>query len=232
MPRDSGDDKPGPSWNPLVGGRRGRATSADRRTYVWISGWAVCPAAFHALVAERFPHAEHTVYPPDPDADLAALTANCDRIGGYSLGAFLLLEAAAQRPFPQPTALLAPFFSFLDRDGQPDPRRRVQVRHLTRQLQQEPLEALRGFADHTGLHGLVPPDGLPYAADLLDRGLATLARRRLEPIWPERTIGVIGQNDPVVDVASLAAASNNVLVVTGADHHPVPLLDALAPTWI
>jgi hypothetical protein len=193
------------------------------RRWLWIGGWGVAPEWFGALARAAYPSFDHVVVPPAPGPIAAVDWPACERIGGYSLGALLLLKNAAL--VPSPALLLAPFFAYPAEAGLGGKIRQAQIRYLARWLRREPSAALADFHHRAGLAS-APSDRLPYPLEDLLWGLTQLADVRLSPQLPAGWNGFIGDRDPLLDGHVLAAAAPGLTIVTGAGHHPEALLQA------
>lgn len=193
----------------------------------WISGWAVGEAWFHDRVRCIWPEATHVVVPPSEDA-LSRLEAEGGFavVGGYSLGAHLLLaQAARASALAAQVVLLAPIFGFAREDGLGGLSGRTHVRYLRRWLRVDPAAALRDFYLRAGLD--IPIENEPET-DGLDWGLEVLERSRVEPPAPEGWQLYCGDVDDLLDAATLRAMSPGLVTVPGAGHHPGELLRVAA----
>ncbi|MFH1499295.1 MAG: alpha/beta fold hydrolase [Verrucomicrobiota bacterium] len=193
----------------------------------WINGWAVGEAWFHERVRQIWPEAEHVVVAAGADA-LARLEAEGGFavVGGYSLGAHLMLaEPARVSALAGQVVLLAPVFAFAREDDLGGRSGRTQVRHLRRWLRVDPVAALRDFYLRAGLD--ISVDDQP-ATDGLDWGLEVLERLRAEPPAPAEWRLYCGDVDDLLDAARLRVLSPGLVVVPGAGHHPGELLRVAA----
>ena len=197
-------------------------------TVAWVLGWAV-PASWFAAIAERrMPEATHAVFPATPDVlDRLNAAEPFDWTVGYSLGAQILLGGAS-RLGARRVALLAPIFSFASEDDLGGRVSRTQVRHLLRWLSREPTAALADFYVRAGL---APVDRSDVASTAdLRWGLEHLAAVRFEPSLPRGWTAWCGTADTLLDAERLHALEPRVTLVSGASHHPEPLVDAWAKT--
>jgi hypothetical protein len=194
----------------------------------WVMGWAIPEAWFAPLVLEIFPSHQHVFFP----AKAAAITrlqsaGSFDCIVGYSLGAQLLLGAAARGDRFDHVALLAPIFAFPSEEKLGGRVARTQVRYLARWLRRDSTAALLNFYERAGLD--VPADLFQVGdAATLEWGLECLERDRVEPPLPSGWRAWCGAEDALLDAAGLAALAPEIVVVPGATHHPSGLLRALA----
>lgn len=189
----------------------------------WISGWAVSEAWFHERVSRVWPEARHVVVPASADAvDRLEREGGFAVVGGYSLGAHLLLaEAARVSALAAQVVLLAPVFGFAREEGLGGLSGRTHVRYLRRWLRVDPVAALRDFYLRAGLD--ISVDDEP-ATDGLDWGLEVLERSRVEPPAPAGWRLYCGDVDDLLDAARLGVLSPGLVTVPGAGHHPGELL--------
>lgn len=195
---------------------------------VWILGWAVPEDWFAPFAARRFPAAEHTFIAAGPDTlgQLEALSS-CDWLVGYSLGAQVLLSAAARGLSFNRVSLLAPIFAFAREENLGGRVARTQVRHLMRWLHRDPVAALTDFYTRAGLD--VPAELVPSTAtpELL-WGLAHLETVRIEPPPPRDWRLWCGTADPLLDANRLSEIVPGIRLVNGGTHHPAALLQSMA----
>jgi hypothetical protein len=197
-------------------------------TWGWLCGWSVDRDAFGALCEERLPAFSHQVEAPTREGRERLLAAGVDRIGGYSLGAWLLLDAAACGWAPSgPVSLLAPFLGFPAEAGRGGRIRKAQLRIVERGLAADPRAVVLDFAKRAGL--TLPPAQPPVSAELAEglewlqgSGLSTL------PAPAAQWKAFIGADDRLVDPGALAVHWPGLRVVAGAGHDPAALLVALA----
>lgn len=195
--------------------------------WIWIGGWGLPPEWLHGQLYAALPDADHTVVPPTATAVDAIDWNSYDRIGGYSLGAFLLLKNADTVPLP--ALLLAPFFAFPAEHNLGGRVKSVQVHVLLRRLRSDPLQALGDFY-HRARLPLAPPKSLPYDRDDLSWGLSQLLNKAVPPKMPSSWQGIVGDADPLLDAARLAALEPRLLRTADAGHAPAELLKAASWT--
>jgi len=195
----------------------------------WLLGWAIPEAWFGPLVQAALPTAAHQFFPADRDAmDRLVAATDLEHVVGYSLGAHLLLAAAARVSAHTPITLLAPIFAF--------PRERdlgglvptAQLRYLSRWLRRDPSAALRDFYARVGLD---IPSELSATASVEDLawGLDVLLEGYVPPQLPKSWAAVCGSRDPLLDANRLRALDPRIAILENATHHPAPLLAAMAP---
>jgi hypothetical protein len=189
----------------------------------WILGWAVPEAWFAAIARAEAPRWDHVFFEAAPDAVARATKDRTfDSIGGYSLGAHLLLAEGSVVP----AVLLAPIFAFPREAGAGGRLPRAQVKALSRWLHREPQAAIADFYHRVGL-GAMPP--MEIAAATLDRlqwGLTQLENNGVPPVLPPGWSAWCGADDPLLDAEKLHTLVPAVRVVGGVGHHPAALLRA------
>lgn len=190
------------------------------RRIFWISGWSI-PAAWLATAArEALPDVEHSAIDAGEEALEAALLSNADVLGGFSLGAHLLLGVNDARP----RVLLAPFADLKRETGLGGAVASTQIRQLQRMLRRDAAGAVADFHRRIGL----APGAVPGICDLA-WGLKRMLQTGEKPA-PLATcdLAVAGDSDPLLDSDMLLAAIPSLRVVGGASHDPRPLLRAVA----
>lgn len=193
----------------------------------WVMGWAVPEAWFAPFVHRAFPRAEHTFIPagPDTSARLGTLPS-CDRLVGYSLGAQVLLAAAAGGRNLGRVTLLAPIFAFPREEALGGRMARTQVRYLARWVRRDAPAALADFYARAGLD--VPAHLAPTTAtEELLWGLERLEKERIEPPPPPGWRLWCGTEDPLLEAVRLGEIAPGTRRVPGT-HHPAALLQAMA----
>ena len=192
--------------------------------WFWIGGWGIPPRWFQTEIEKVIPDAEHTFVPPTADAFSEFDPTHFSRIGGYSLGAFLLLQNAEK--IPQPALLLAPFFAYPLEESLGGKINRTQIRYLRRWLRRAPLEALSDFYKRAKL-ALPEPTKLPYALEDLEWGLTQLADKSVPPRMPKNWRGIVGRDDPLLDAVQIIELEPRIQITPTAGHHPTELLSAV-----
>lgn len=176
-------------------------------TTVVLSGWGISPSA----LARLFP-AGTQIFEPSREnvlkiADFVA-RKNATRVVGYSLGSWLLLDAAARGIFSfENTTLYAPFLAFPREAGKGGNVSATQVKFLRRWLKKDPSAAIADFYARAGI-SLAPPVAgtLPYDADALDEGLRILLEEKLDglPDSAKNWEIVLGEKDALLDAQTVA----------------------------
>lgn len=193
----------------------------------WVLGWAVPASWFAAEAARVWPEDEHVCVPAAPDwrGRLEAADA-LERVGGYSLGALLLLrERGWLQARGARVGLLAPCWAFPREAGRGGRVARAQVRALAHWVRRDSGAARADFYLRAGLAEVC---GAVESAELLAWGLAQLETETAEPGLPSGWFAVAGAEDVLLDAAVLAAVEPGVRVVAGAGHAPGALMTAWA----
>lgn len=189
----------------------------------WIGGWGIPLAEVSALAQKHAPTDEHLIFPPVLGA-AEHLTA-CDRIIGWSLGAHLLLEAAARGvQLPAKVLLVAPFTSFCAEHGKCGKVSETQVHWLQRWLEKDPVAALADFRQRAELKPVSGTD-LPYEKEYLQAGLSILtepagislisfARQGLPVGWE----AYVGAEDRLLNPEGVCQAIVGCQIVEGVGH--------------
>ncbi len=200
-------------------------------TWLWISGWAV-PADWLAKQAtEIFPRIRHEAVPADPEGTWRHERVHYDRLIGYSLGAFLLLREERREPSGRPAALLAPFLAFPREANLGGRVAMTRLRYLERWLRRDQSAATTDFYRRAGLDELNGKTEPVSDTDLLRRGIEVLMRET-EPAGSGPWFTAFAcDNDPLIDSTRLSALLPGLKVIPGQNHHPAPLMRALAGEW-
>jgi len=189
----------------------------------WIGGWGIALDEIRPLAVAHAPDAEHLIFPPVMGA--AEHLTNCDRVIGWSLGAHLLLEAAARGvQLPKQVFLIAPFTSFCSEHGKCGKVSETQVHWLKRWVEKEPLAALADFRQRAGLHPTTNKE-LPYEKEYLLAGLDILtepagialvsfARQGLPAGWE----AYVGANDNLLNPEGVCQAVVGCQIIEGVGH--------------
>lgn len=185
---------------------------------VVLSGWGIAPEA----VAPLFSAGTRVLA---PTRENVARLAGAPRVVGYSLGALLLLDAAARGEFScADVALFAPFLAFPREAGAGGRVSATQVKFLRRWLKKDAPAALADFYARAGL-SFPPPaagDAPPYRIEDLDAGLEILATAKLDavPAAARSWKIVLGEADALLDAPAVAAtfAENPVRLVPAGTH--------------
>ncbi|CAA6689809.1 MULTISPECIES: hypothetical protein [unclassified Lentimonas] len=166
-------------------------------TWIWISGWGICPDRFKAAAEAALPNYSHEVLAPTPDAFEAVLRSGAKRIGGYSLGSLILLSELARVPEDAEVTCLAPFTAFCkeSRMGGTTPRASLGI--LQMRLELQPEKAIKLFYRLSGLTD-EPTRHLPYPVEDLTWGLEQLAGLQADTALLCRVKGYVGLTDALV----------------------------------
>lgn len=189
----------------------------------WLGGWGVSLGEMKDLAVAHAPDAEHLIYPPVMGA--AENLASCDAVVAWSLGAHLVLEAAARGvQFPAKVLLFAPFTSFCSEHSPAGRCAETQVRWLRRWIDSDPAAALADFRRRAGLAPASSAE-LPYDREHLVAGLDLLAqpagvslvsfaRQGLYPGWE----AYVGENDLLLNPEGVCQAVVGCQIVEGVGH--------------
>lgn len=189
----------------------------------WLGGWGVSLAEMRTIAVAHAPDAEHLIYPPVVGA--AEHLASCDAVVAWSLGAHLVLEAAARGVrFPSKVLLFAPFTSFCAEHSSAGRCAEAQVRWLRRWLGTDSAAALADFRRRAGLPP-APDDSLPYEKEHLEAGLDLLAqpagislvsfgRQGLYPGWE----AYVGEKDLLLNPEGVCQAVVGCQIVEDVGH--------------
>lgn len=202
---------------------------------VWLGGWGIPPARSETALTEAGVRAR--VLPPTTDTLEAALNSPAGTpLGGWSLGAHLLLAAITRRD-PRTAGrritLVAPFRAFPAEAGTGGRAPLTAVRHLRRMMRRDPLAALADFQTRAGI-AAPPPASLPYSAEELDAGFPALENTAPIPApdASDTLVLLAGETDALTDYRVAAAGLPGLRLLPGAGHDLrdfIPALRELAP---
>jgi len=193
-----------------------------------LSGWGIDPAA----CAKIFGTKSQCLAPTRENVSRLACevsSGSANRVVGYSLGAWLLLEAAARQNFSfENVTLYAPFLAF-PREAEKGGRvATTQIKFLRRWLKKNPTEAIADFYTRAGISFAPPSAGtLPYSLEELEAGLKILAEEKLDsvPACAKSWKIFLGENDTLLDAPAVAKTfSENPIHVVPAGTHDLPTL--------
>ncbi len=191
------------------------------KNWLWIGGWGLPPEWLQKIASDALPADRHHILPPRPDLLAEIDWTRFDRVAGFSLGAFLLLQNQHQIPFP--ALLLSPFFGYTSEMNLGGKIRSTQIRYLARWIQRDPLAALADF--HTRANLPIPaPTELPYPLEDLLWGLDILSTQQTPPTLPPNWTALLGQSDPLLDAEKIHALEPRIQLIENAGHDPRPLL--------
>lgn len=195
----------------------------------WVLGWAVPERWFATRMREVIPHAEHRCFAASPNwPDHVRQAGAFDLLGGYSLGAHLLLrDPETANRLASRVGLLAPVRAFAREHGHGGNVSRTQLRYLARWLNADRTAALMDFYARAGLADCDPAEATADRASL-QWGLERLLNDEVvNPALPAGWRGYVGERDPLLDARTTAAALTGVTRVPNATHEPA----ALARAW-
>jgi len=203
----------------------------EEKTIV-LSGWGIDPAE----CAKIFGAKTQVLAPTRENVSLLTSevsNGSANRVVGYSLGAWLLLEAAAQQNFSfENVTLYAPFLAFPREVGKGGRIATTQIKFLRRWLKKNPAEAIADFYVRAGISFVSPSaETLPSSLDELDAGLKILAEEKLEcvPVCAKNWKIFLGENDALLDAHAVAKTfSENPVHVVPAGTHDLRTLLARA----
>ncbi|HEY4246213.1 MAG TPA: hypothetical protein VGM64_05115 [Lacunisphaera sp.] len=196
----------------------------------WVLGWAVPKQWFAHYAESLFPKDTHVFIEPGPDTwDQLEQESPFDALGGYSLGAQLLLENPARASrLAAKIGLFAPIFAFVDEAGLGGKVSRTQVRYLSKWLRRDRQAALADFYQRTRMDIPVAWSGeIPLTR--LDWGLSHLESGAAKPPAPDGWKLYCGTADPLLNGECLATLDPAVILVPEGTHHPEMLLQAWIP---
>lgn len=196
----------------------------------WVLGWAVPAEWFAAEAARAWPEAEHVCVPAAPDwrGRLEACDG-CDAVGGYSLGALLLLDAGDWAAGRWATVgLIAPIWAFPAEAGRGGRVARTQLRALARWVRRDEAAAREDFYERSEIGSV---RGAAEPAETLLWGLEELETCSVAPGLPSGWRGYAGAVDTLINTADQAREAPGLRVVAGAGHAPGALIAAWAKEW-
>lgn len=199
---------------------------------VWVGGWGISPDWFASEVEAHLPNWRHRVLPPTPEIPAGGWWDEDDWLGGYSLGAFLLLKMNRQQAIANPAVLLAPFFAYPSEENLGGRVRSAQIHYLARWMKRDAPGALRDFYERAGIPASGRRDELPYSADALQWGVSILAEETIAPNIPAHWQAACGARDPLLDPVRINQLAPAVQIAPGAGHDPGSILKAMGePPW-
>ena len=188
-------------------------------TWAWISGWGIQPERFKAAAERALPDATHQVFAPEPNAVDAALSSGASRIGGYSLGSLLLMNAVDRIGSACPATCLAPIPSFCKEAGLGGQTPRAILESLQAKLERNPQAALKLFYRLSGLND-EPSGTLPYSIESLQWSLEVLATQFAPQDAFARVHAIISDADRLIDSHTLRALfPQHRTVASGHDYN-------------
>ena len=192
------------------------------RSIFWISGWSVSADWLADAAREALPDFSHEAVVPSDAATAKASASRAHILGGFSLGAHLLLNMED----PRPRILLAPFVDLKSEARLGGAVATTQLRQQLRWLKRDPQAAVADFRARIGFETPSPDE--PHDIAALAWGLEQmLAPGQAPSAWPNGTVALAGRGDPLLDIERLSLALPTLHVVD-AGHEPAPLLAAAA----
>lgn len=202
--------------------------NAESRHWAWISGWGIPTDVFAATVHECWPADTHTVFAPDRHALANVRSVSADIVGGYSLGALLLLSAADETwPVTLPLVAVAPFLAFDAEVGLGGTTAAATREMMRGKFDRNPSGMLRLFQRVAGIEALIT-DPLPYAVDELAWGLDALGTLRANSATVRRARCYMGANDRMLSSEQLLLHIPSLRLVDQAGHDFRQLLPFVA----
>jgi hypothetical protein len=204
-------------------------------TITAVSGWALPKKWFATQVATAFPGSRvEVVYPVTPDnpeeAEILLERYPADLYVGYSLGSLWLLKYRNLLPETAIKALLAPFLSFLKKDGLGGTTSETQLTYLSRALTQNPDKhtIIKNFFSYSNLP--VPETFIEDVPDneTLLRGLEFLKSSHEKGEATKIFLSIVGENDIFIDGEVLRRHIPHLEIIQGVGHSPGKLLEHLA----
>lgn len=190
------------------------------KRWLWLGGWGLTPTWQADALARFWPQADHVVLYPGKLC-IAKLnerlnTEEFDGLGGYSLGAFLLLRELKNEP-RLPVQLLAPILDFKAEAALGGRIKRAHLTALLRWLQRDPLAALNDFYQQAGL-SVDQADTLPYKVDDLIWGIEQLQTTSVAHWRREQFRALVGERDALLDPVMLQQLWPELTILPGAGH--------------
>ncbi len=197
-------------------------------TWAWISGWAIQPERFQSTLEKALPGTQQLVFHPGPNAVDQVLEAKAGKIGGYSLGSLLLLDAIERIPENISLVCLAPILGFCQEDQLGGTTSRDSLEKLRSRLAVKPSSAIQLFYRLAKLRD-EPTEALPYSKEDLDWGLQMLAKKTVnEGLDLTRVDAWIGRDDPLIQANIIAPFFERSHITTSL-HSYIDLAEYLAP---
>ncbi len=175
---------------------------SEKFEFAVLGGWGISPKDL-----EKFFPSGTKIFPPTRENALKAASAK--KIFGYSLGAFLLLEAAEKNEIRHGNVeLFAPFLTFPREKNRGGKISETQIKFLRRWLLRDFSSAIGDFYERANLSFPRPKNFPPYEISELEEGLEILLRGEILCV-PETAKSwkfFLGENDALLDFDGVAAA--------------------------
>jgi hypothetical protein len=186
-------------------------------TWIWISGWGICPHRFKDAAASALPNYQHEVLAPTPDALKTVVRCSATRIGGYSLGSLILLSELERLPKDAEITCLAPFTAFCEEQQRGGTTPLASLQMLQKRLTKQPEKALKLFYRLAGLTD-EPTDQLPYSVEDLAWGLEQLAGLQADTTLSCRTKGYVGLKDALIRGTVIQSQWSDCQLIENCSH--------------
>lgn len=200
-----------------------------------VAGWAIPVKWFEELLRNSFPDFKiRVIYPLSPnDPELAGKILNdppADIYIGFSLGSLWLNLHKERLPSESTLILLAPILSYPFEGNMGGKISTAKLLLLIKQVKFK-SDYLRYVLEYFDFCGVKFPEKyiseIPSRADLLE-GLNFLYETSIPEDWPNDDLGVVGDEDPLLDARELKRYMPNLKIVKGASHEPEKLFTAIA----
>ena len=192
---------------------------------LWVGGWGTSPAWGLTAVRRWRPSWQHEWVSPGPRCSEWA-DGSHDWVGGYSLGASLILRRPDGFPAKRGRFFVAPFLDLKRESGLGGLVASTQLKVTLRWLRRDPIAAVNDFYHRAGLN-LLLGDTLPYDVEDLNWGLNVLLNEPSPIPREDPGLAVMGANDPLVDAVRMKSFFPKNVVVEDAGHRLDELRDAL-----
>lgn len=200
------------------------------KRWLWLGGWGLTPQWQAELLSRYWSDVEHEVlYPGELCMTKfyeCLATGDVTGVGGYSLGACLLLREF-QEPPNMPVQLLAPIFDFNAEAAKGGRLKRAHLHALLRWLRRDPLAALNDFYQQAGLE-VDSVKTLPYKVEDLIWGIEQLQSTSVEYSRWKNVRALIGERDALLDPVMMQQLWPELTILPNAGHDLNELLKEAA----
>ncbi|GHB95044.1 hypothetical protein [Cerasicoccus arenae] len=194
---------------------------------LWIGGWGLSPEQQQQTLSNNWPSVTHKVFYPG-ELCITKFVECCDQadsLGGYSLGAFLLLRNYAKLP-TKPMTLLAPILDFKAEALLGGRVRGARLAILLRWLRRDPVAALNDFYQQGGIQCSVEQP--PYSIEDLIWGIEQLQGSSVDYWRWENVRGCIGEADALLNGAFMQQVWPELTILPDAGHDLTELIKETA----